>query len=362
MSPVRNSIVNVFGRKISNGASIIVIGTNHKFSPLEVREKLAFSKRGREKALLLLKESPILRGAVILSTCNRVELYASTEDLKASAEELQSFLSQFHKISKETVLPYLYIYDNKEAIRHLFSVACGLDSLILGETQVLGQLKSAFLEAKNTGFTDTYLDAAFNAAITSAKIIHRETTISEGKVSIGSVTLDFIKEKLGPLSGKNILIIGAGKVTELVLKYLQGERLTVIFISNRTFEKAKELASRIGQSAVRFDKLPQLIKDADVIISATASPHFIIKKETLGCAISQKLLIMDLAIPRDVDPKVQEIENVELFNLTDLSFIVQKNLKRKSLETEKIEKLINQEAALLWRKLTVLEPELVLSL
>ena len=342
--------------------SIVVIGTNHKFSSLEVRERLAFSKRGREKALQLLKESPILKGVVILSTCNRVELYASVEDVKSGVEELQSFLSQFYEINKGTVIPCLYIYDNKEAIRHLFLVACGLDSLILGETQILGQLKSAFIEARNFGFTDRYLDTTFNAAIAHAKRIHQETAISEGKVSIGSSTIDFIKEKLGGLSDKTIIIIGAGKVTELVLEYLKDEKPRVVFVSNRTFDKAKELASRIGQSAVRFDKLPQLVTQADIIISATTSPHFIIKKETLRHAISRKLLIVDLAMPRDVDPKVQEIENVELFNLTDLSFIVQKNLEKKRLEAERIEKLINQEVALLWRKLTALEPELALSL
>lgn len=337
--------------------SIVVIGTNHKFSPIELREKLSFSKRRLGQTLSLLKEKSVFKGAVILSTCNRVELYAGAEEPFAGITELQDFLCRFHEIKKETILPYLYFYDNKKAIRHLFLVACGLDSLILGETQILGQLKSAFLEARNAGFTDMYLDTAFNAAITYAEKIHQVTGISEGRVSIGSLTIDFIKDKFGSLLGKNILIIGAGKVTELVLKYLQDEKPRVIFISNRTFEKAKELASRIGQSAVRFDKLPQLLKQADVIISATTSPHFIIKKETLGCAISRKLLIMDLAMPRDVDPKVREIENVELFNLEDLSFIVQKNLEKKRLEAEKIEKLINQEVALLWRKLTVLEPE-----
>lgn len=337
--------------------NLVLVGTNHKFSPMSLREKLSFSKRRLEQALSLLKERPVFKGTVILSTCNRVELYAGAEEPVAGITELQDFLCRFHEIKKETILPYLYFYNDKEAIGHLFSVACGLDSLILGETQILGQLKSAFIEARNAGFTDKYLDTAFNAAIAYAKRIHQVTGISEDRVSIGSVAIDFIKEKFGSLSGKNILIIGAGKVTELVLKYLQDEKPRVIFISNRTFEKAKELASRIGQSAVRFDKLPQLLKQADVIISATTSPHFIIKKETLEGAISRKLLIMDLAMPRDVDPKVREIENVGLFNLEDLSSIVQKNLEKKRLEAEKIEKLINQEVALLWQKLTALEPE-----
>ncbi|MFA4887958.1 MAG: glutamyl-tRNA reductase [Candidatus Omnitrophota bacterium] len=344
-------------RKISNGVSIVVIGTNHKFSPIELRERISFSKRRMGQTLSLLKERPVFKGAVILSTCNRVELYASAENPGAGITELLNFLCRFHEIDRKRIFPYLYIYQGDEAIRHLFSVACGLDSLILGETQVLGQLKSAFIEARNAGFADKYLNTAFNGAIVYAKKIHRETAISEGKVSIGSLAIDFIKEKINGLSGKNILIIGAGKVTELVLKYLEDEKPKVVFISNRDFKKAEELAAQIGQRAVRFDGLPQLLKQADVIISATASPHFIIKKETLRHAISRKLLIVDLAMPRDVDPKVREIENVELFNLEDFSFVVQKNLEKKRLEAERIEKLIDQEAALLWQKLTVSEPE-----
>ncbi len=336
--------------------SIVLIGTNHKFSPIELRERISFSRKGIRQALLLLKESPVLQGAVILSTCNRVELYASAR-CGAGIEEIQNFLWRFHEINRERVLPYLYIYEGKEAIKHLFSVASGLDSLILGETQILGQLKSAFFEAKSTCFVDGYLETVFGAAITFAKWIHQRTGVSEGKVSIGSVAIDFIKEKLGSLSGKNILIIGAGKVTELVLKYLQDEKPKVVFISNRTFEKAKDLASRIGQRAAQFDEFPQLLKQADAIISATTSPHFIIKKETLRCVISRKLLIVDLAIPRDVDPRVREVENIELFNLEDLSSIVQKNLEKKRLEAEKIRGLINQGVDLLWQKLTALEPE-----
>jgi len=339
---------------------LILIGTNHKFSPLELRERISFSKKSVRQALLLLKDNPVLKGGVILSTCNRVELYATTEDLAAGITELENFLCQFHEINQETLLPYLYIYKDKEAIGHLFSVACGLDSLILGETQILGQLKSAFIEANSIGFVDGYLETIFNAAITFAKRIHQTTGICEGKVSIGSLTIDFIKEKLGSLSGKDILIIGVGKVSELVLKYLRDEKPKVIFIANRTFEKAKELASRIGASAVRFDKLPQLVKRADIVISATLSPHFIIKKETLNGLISRKLLIIDLAVPRDVDPRVRQIENVELFDLEGLSSIVQKNLEKKRIEAEKIKKLIEQEVDLLWKRLTVLEREEVL--
>lgn len=339
--------------------NIVVIGTNHKFSPLEFRERISFTRRGLKQALLLLKENPVLEGMVILSTCNRVELYASVKG-DQGIEELENFLTGFHELGKERILPYLYMYEGEEAIWHLFSVACGLDSLMLGETQILGQLKSGFSQALSAGCVDEYLGTVFGAAITFAKRIHQATEISEGKVSIASVAIDFIKEKLGSLSERNVLIIGAGKVTELVLKYLKEEKPRVVFISNRTFKKAQELALSIGQKAARFDKLPRLLRQADVVITATASPHFIIRKETLQGLALRKLLIIDLAVPRDVEPRVRQLSNVELFNLEDLRFVVQRNLEKKNLEAEKIKKLINQEAALLWRRLTVLEPELAL--
>jgi glutamyl-tRNA reductase len=257
----------------------------------------------------------------------------------------------------ERLLPYLYTYEGEEAVGHLFSVACGLDSQILGETQILGQVKSAFFKAQNCACTDKNLESVFNAAITFSRRMHRETEISAGKVSIGSVAIDFIKEKSGGLLQKNVLIIGAGKVTQLVLKYLKEEKPRVIFISNRSFEKAKQLAFSIEQKAARLDKLPQLLKQADVVITATSSPHFIIKKEALEGVAPRQLLIVDLAIPRDVQPQVRRLKNVDLFNLEDLGFIVQKNLEKKKLEAEKIRELISREAALLWQGVTAREPE-----
>lgn len=340
--------------------SLVVIGTNHKYSPIEIREKIAFSKNRLKGAMWELSNYEDIKSVVILSTCNRVELYASVKDLKVGIEELENFLSRFQEIAKDKVFPYLYIYQEKEAIKHLFSVTCGLDSLILGETQILGQVRRAFQESKEVYFIDRYLDTIFSAVITFARKIHQTTAISKGRVSIGSVAIDFIKERVGTLSDKNILIIGVGKVTELVLKYLEKEKPYVVFISNRTFEKAKELAAQIGARAVRFDNLKELLKKADIVITATASPHFVIRKEALEGIVDKKLLIIDLALPRDVDPRVKEIEGIELFNLEDISRIAQKNLAKKIAEAEKIEKIINQEVENLWSEFIGLEPELVL--
>lgn len=340
--------------------SFILVGTNHKYSPIELRERLSFSKKRLKDAINFLRERKVLRGAVILSTCNRVEIYASAEDSKVGMREIEDFISRYHEIDKKKISPHLYIYEEKEAMKHLFSVACGLDSLILGETQILGQVKFSLLEAESVGFVDGFLREVFYSAISFAKRIHTETKISEGKVSVGSTAIDFIKERIGTLSGKNILIIGVGKVTELVLKYLRKEDPKVVFVSNRTFEKAKELAFQIGAKAVRFDDLRQFLKKADVVIAATASPHFVIKKETVEKAISHKLLIIDLALPRDVDHQVKEIENVDLFCLEDLDTVIKKNMEKKIQEAEKAREIIDTEVERLWNELTESELEPVL--
>jgi len=337
--------------------NLVVVGTNHKYSPIEIRERLSFSNKRIQDALLFLKESSCLEAGVILSTCNRVEIYASSKRLETAVFKVIDFLSRYHEIDKERFSPYLYIYKDRQALKHLLTVACGLDSLILGETQILGQIKQALFEAESVGFTNDFLRVMFYHGIYFARKIHRETKISEGKVSVGSVAIDFIKERLGGLSGKNILIIGVGKVTTLVLKYLKEEKPNVVFISNRTFEKAKVLAGQIGAKAVRFDALPYFLNKADVVITATASPHFILKKETLEPIINHRLLIIDLGLPRNVDSGVKEIKNIELFSLEDLEEVIKKSLEIKKQEAIKVKEIINKELGKIWEKFTELELE-----
>src|SRR4030042_593710 len=210
--------------------NFIVVGTNHKSSPIELRENLSLRKNRIKDALLFLKERGILEGAVILSTCNRVEIYASVQESKTGIKEIEDFISRYYEIDKYKFSPYLYKYEGKEALEHLCSVVCGLDSLILGETQILGQVKFAVSLSEKAGFMNEFLFKIFNFAVFFAKRSHQFTGVSRGKVSVGSVAIDFVKEKVGSLKGKNLLIIGVGKVTELVLKYLEKEKPNVIFI------------------------------------------------------------------------------------------------------------------------------------
>jgi len=337
--------------------SLIAVGTNHRYSPIELREKISFSKKRLQDALDFLKETEALKGAIILSTCNRVEIYASTDTPETGIEEVRNFLSRFYEIDRQELYPYLYIYRGRDAVRHLFRVSSGLDSLILGELQILDQVKTSFYESERGGFAGYPLKKIFDSAISVTKNIHASTRISEGKVSVGSVAVDFIKEKTGTLSDKNILIIGVGKVTELVLKYLKKERCSVVFISNRTFEKARFLANQIGARAVRFDNLKEHLNIADIVITATKSPHFIITKDVLR---KGRLFIVDLALPRDVDPQVRDIAGIELFDLENLTTVIQKNRDRKKIQAQKAEEIIEVEAERLWQELLGLEQEKVL--
>ncbi|MBI5143572.1 MAG: glutamyl-tRNA reductase, partial [Candidatus Omnitrophica bacterium] len=281
-------------------------------------------------------------------------------------KKTETFLSTYHEIDKDILAPYLYRYVGEDALSHLFKVASGLDSQVLGETQVLGQVRQFYEEAKRYGYTDDLLDGAFNAAIEVGKLVRVKTKISEGRVSIGNVATALIKKEIKELRYKKVLIIGLGKISNLVIKYLAEEGLRAIIVSNRTYEKAVKMAESICGRAIRFNKLKKYLKDADIVISATSSPHVILKKEDIlealsfkPKALSQKLLIIDLALPRDIDPNVKNIEGVRLFNLDDLKSVVGKNIEKRNLEAVRAGIIIEQEVKRLWGRFIESERERV---
>lgn len=337
--------------------ALIIIGTNHKYSPAWFRERIYFSKKGSRDGLDFLKERGILKGAVILSTCNRVEIYASSDDEELATEEIKNFLSSCHKTDISKLSSYLYIYRGIDAARHLFSVACGLDSLVLGESQILEQVRLSLMESENAGFIDNPLKGIFDSSISFADSVHKDDKIFSGDISIGSIVVSFLKERFGSIQSRNILIIGTGKVIELVVRHLGKERPEAVLIANRTFEKAKGLASQIKAKAARFSELKKFLNNADVIITATRSPHFIIRKEMLEGAAANNILILDLALPRDVDPQVRDIKNVELFYLEDLRAVIEKNVSGRARQAEEVKEMIEIETGKLWRESIELEPE-----
>lgn len=330
--------------------SLVLVGTSHKISPISLRERIAFSRTHLREILYFLLELEYVKGAVILSTCNRIEIYISTTDIEKAIFQIEGFISRYHEIPLYKLKPFLYAYSGSDALEHLFRVAGGLDSQVLGETQILGQTKEAYFQAKEIGSTDFLLNKVFLEAIEVGKKIRTQTKISEGNVSIGSAALNLVKKILGDLKGKRFLLIGAGKITKLLINYLKKEEVKAILVSNRTFEKAKALANQLNGIAIRFAQLKEHLRCVDVIISTTASPHIILKKEDLK-ETNRPLVIIDLALPRDVDPGVRDLEFVKLFDLEDISQVADENLEMRKKEAILAGEIIKYEVERLWESI-----------
>lgn len=341
--------------------NFVVIGTNHKRCPIDLRGKVSFSAKRLNEALSFLRNTSELKEALVLSTCNRVEIYAACENPNNGMEEAESFITRYHEIDRRKIAPYLYGYSDIKALHHLLSVASGLDSLVLGETQIMGQVKASFRESENAGLSGRFLKSIFCGVQYYTEKVRRETDLFCGKVSVGSVAVDFIKERKGAISNRNILIVGTGKVAGLLLQYIKEEKPNVVFVANRTFKKAEELARLSGGVAVRFENLGRFLEKADVIISATASPHFVINKEMIKKHTRRELLILDMALPRDVDPEVEKLENVNLFQLEDLRSVIKRNREARRKAAGEARSIIEKAARELWEDVTGLEREGALS-
>lgn len=337
--------------------SLVLVGTNYKYSSVEFRENIFFSKKIREKLYQQIKDIDNLEGIIFLSTCNRIEIYIDAKDEQIGINQILTILKDEFKLPLESLENNFYKYKGKEVLKHLYLVASGLDSLILGETQILGQVKHFFSEAKKKRIVNSSLNNLFHSAITNASFIQKVTDISKGKISVGSVAVGFAENKLDSLVKKNILIIGAGKVTMLILKYLNKKNNKLIFVANRTYKKAKNLARKMQAEAIHFKDLKENIAKADLLISATASPHFILKKEYLLGLAKKPLLILDLAVPRDVEPSIADLENISLFTLENLDLVIQENVTKKQKAANKAKQIINKQVGLRWKKFIKSEPE-----
>lgn len=327
--------------------ALLLIGMSHRTTPVEIREKFSFSNKRLPHALDELNRIDSVRGAVILSTCNRTEIYAEAVNAPTAISEIKRHLLDAGNIDRaDDISRGLYILNNVEAARHIFRVASGLDSQVLGEVQILGQVRSAWKAARDIGRTTETLDGLFEKALDVGCLVRAETKISQGNVSIGSASLRMLEEKFGDLKAKKILIIGAGKIGVLVSRYLREKGIGGIFVSSRTYEKAKALASNCGGKAVSFSQLNDELKKSDIVISATSSPHIILKKdvlEELMKARERGLVIMDLALPRDVDPAAGDIPGIWLYDLDDLKFVVEENYNKRKEAAKFAEEIIQRE-------------------
>jgi len=326
---------------------ILLLGLNYKTAPVEIREKFTFSDDSTARALHLLSQTKSIAECIILGTCNRTEIYVVSDQLHAGRLETRNFLANWFGVDKSDFQDHLYIKENEAAIDHLFRVACGLDSMVMGETQILGQVRDAFLLAQQHETTGTVFNQLFKQAITFAKRAHTETAIGQNAVSVSYAAVELGKKIFGSFAGKEVLIIGAGKMSELTAKHLHANGSRRVRVANRTLERANLLAEKFQGDACTMEQLPQALLTADIVISSTGAAGYVITAEQLGPIMKQRkyrpLFMIDIAVPRDLDPRIHDMDNVYLYDIDDLEGIVASNLAERSKEAERLEGLIREE-------------------
>ncbi len=323
------------------------VGLNHDSAPVEIREKLAFSASSVPIALSSFVQTFPTSEAVILSTCNRVEIYATSSDNSLNKETLLDFLSAFHDLPKEKFADHMYHYQDMDAVRHLFFVSSSLDSLVRGETQILSQVKEAYMTATSAETTGSILNQLFQRSLNVAKEVHTKTSIGKGKVSVSSVAVDLAIKIFKDFSDKTLFIIGAGEMCELVLKNLVERGAKTAIVANRNYDKAKTLAEQYDGKAINYENLQDYLPQADIIISSTAATHYVIHTEHIKNAIKVRrgnpMLLIDIAVPRDINPEIAKIDNVYLYNIDDLQTVVSSNIDDRESELGKCQAIINKE-------------------
>lgn len=326
---------------------ILVVGLNYKTAPVEIRERLTFNPSQLPEAMKALKTKKSILENVIISTCNRTEIYAVVDQIHTGRYYIKEFLSEWFNIEKEDFSPFLFIYEQDGAIDHLFNVACGLNSMILGETQILGQVRSSFLQAQEENTTGTIFNQLFKQAITLAKRAHSETEIGANAVSVSYAAVELAKKIFGSLENKHILILGAGKMGELAIQNLHANGASKVTVINRTFEKAQDLASRYEGNAKTLKELQCALIDADILISSTGAKEFVVTKEMMvyvqKLRKGKPLFMVDIAVPRDLDPKLAELDSVFLYDIDDLEGIVEANLQERKKAASLIQLMIEKE-------------------
>ncbi len=338
---------------------IVVVGMNHRSAPLEVREKLAFGKRSLCGALCNLKNGSCLWECSILSTCNRVEVYGVADTCEDAVPSITRFLSSHGELPLDFFEESLYIQRQPESIRHIFRVVSGLDAMMVGEKEIVAQVKEAYEKATEAQSVQSILNALFQRALRVSKRVRTETRIDAVAVSVSSAAVELAKKIFGDLADSVVMIVGAGQTSEQTLKHLVKAGAGSIIASNRSFEKARKLATAFGGEAVRLDDCMARLATVDIVISSTASPRAIIGKECVRQAMRRRrnrpLFLVDIAVPRDIAPEVNELDNVYLYNIDDLNEIARANLRKKEEEISRGERIINEEVSSFMAWLTSLQ-------
>lgn len=339
--------------------NIIVVGLSHKTAPVEIRERVAFPPTAMEKPLQELLALPAVIEGVIVSTCNRVELYATSRDAEAGTVQLKRFLAGYHGIPAEELESHLYDYQGEEAIRHVFRVASSLDSMVIGEPQILGQIKTAYGYATEFKTAGLILNRFLHKAFSVAKRVRTETDIASNAVSVSFAAVELARKIFGTLDNKTVLIIGAGEMCELAARHFVNNGVSQVMVTNRTFERAEKLAVEFNGRPIPFDDFPDHLPQVDIILTSTGAPNFILGHKKMEEVIRRRknkpMFFIDIAVPRDIDPKVNDIDNVYLYDVDDLQGVVQANLKERHKEAKKAESIIDQEIGQFHRWLSSLE-------
>ncbi len=335
-----------------------ITGVNHKSAPIEVRERLAFDETSLAAALVNLKGRPGFCEGLILSTCNRVEVALTCEDANAGPA-VDEFLADTRQVAKDWVTPYLYRYDDSDAIRHLFRVAASLDSMVVGEPQILGQLKSAYALAKEHGAVGGFLDALLTRAFNVAKRVRSETEIGANAVSVSYAAVELARDIFGTLDDKKVLIVGAGKMSELAARHLRRSGATHIFVTNRTYERAVEMAQIFDGKIIEYTKFMASLPDVDIVITSSGAPHYIITRDEMKKVIDARrnrpMFLIDIAVPRNIEPSVNKLDNVFLYDIDDLQKVVDENLEGRKHSAEEAEAIIREEVERMMSRLKARE-------
>ena len=313
--------------------NLIVIGVNHQTAPVEVREQFAIPEARLPEAVKTLASQPGIEEAMIVSTCNRVEVIARAKDANA---DLHGCLQKLYGFDPQPYRKYLYEYRERDAVRHVFRVASSLDSMVVGEPQILGQVKEAYATARAVGAVNSQLDALYSRAFAVAKRVRTETAIATSAVSIASVAVELAKKIFGHLEGKSIYLVGAGKMCELAARHLLAHGANKIYVGNRTYERAAALAAKFNGEPIAFDHLYDTVDRADIVISSTGAPHTIFRKEHGEKFLSRRknrpMFFIDIAVPRDVDPEMNKLDGIFVYDIDDLQQVVASHISDRRAE------------------------------
>jgi glutamyl-tRNA reductase len=333
-----------------------LIGVNHKTAPVEVRERLAVPESRLPEALKRFTRHPGVEEGLILSTCNRVELLARTQKLGA---DLRGFLGEYFQMERAAFEPHLYEFQEKDAVRHLFRVTSSLDSMVIGEAQILGQVKEAYATARAVGAVQTQLDQLLTRAFAVAKRVRTETAVGSSAVSVASVAVELAKKIFGSLQGKQVYLVGAGKMSELAARHLLAHGAGSIFVANRTYDRAIRLAQEFNGQAIEFRQLYETCDRADIVITSTGAPHAIFRREHGEMFLSRRknrpMFFIDIAVPRDVDPEMNKLDGIFVYDIDDLQQGVATHVADRSKEAERADEIIASEVEKFHARLQTLD-------